>query len=150
MSTTEEITKTGMWYSFHCTAAASVTAAIDGETINICTLDASGSTLFCAPASSITITTDGKYRVLPTNAPAIIIKTDGGGISSDDLSAHAATMATLSAYGHVKKSSDTGTSLPAIGVNDAGQMMLKVTVNSASFNAFKSFNKSVPHCSNFF
>ncbi|MGN0869458.1 MAG: hypothetical protein ACI4O9_08065 [Akkermansia sp.] len=126
MSTTTETTKTGMWYSFHCTAAATVTAAIDGETINVCTLDDSGSTIFCAPDKSITITTNGKYRVLPTKAPAIIIKTDGGGTSSSDLSAHAATMATLTTYGHVKKSSSTGTSLPVIGVSDAGQMVLNV------------------------
>ena len=50
-----------------------------------------------------------------------------------EIAAHADDIATLSAYGHVKKSSDTGTSLPAIGVNDAGQMMLNVRSQHSGF-----------------
>lgn len=49
------------------------------------------------------------------------------------LNAHIDDVATLDAYGHVKKSSSIGNSLPVIGVNDAGQMMLNVRSQHSGF-----------------
>ena len=69
-------TNPGTWYCFFCTAPATVTAEIDGEYVTLAVLDSEGKESFCAPAESISIETDGKFRVLPTKASA---GTSGGG-----------------------------------------------------------------------
>lgn len=69
-------TNPGTWYCFFCTAPAAVTAEIDGEYVTLAVLDSEGKEAFCAPAESISIETDGKFRVLPTKASA---GTSGGG-----------------------------------------------------------------------
>ncbi len=70
-------TVAGNWYSLTCTAAATVTAEIDGEPVTLATLAEGGTTVFCSPAATVTIATAGKYRVLPTKAPAL--NGNGGG-----------------------------------------------------------------------
>ena len=60
----------GTWYTITCTAAATVTQQIDGETAELATLSKSGTTTFRPSASTITVETDGKYHILPTKAPA--------------------------------------------------------------------------------
>ncbi|MBQ6941628.1 MAG: hypothetical protein IJN23_03600 [Akkermansia sp.] len=66
----------GTWYTITCTAAATVTQEIEGETATLATLDESGTASFRATSPTITIETTGKYHILPTKAPA------AGGISS--------------------------------------------------------------------
>ena len=75
-------TNPGTWYCFFCTAPATVTAEIDGEYVTLAVLDSEGKESFCAPAESISIETDGKFRVLPTKASA---GTSGGGYFHSNL-----------------------------------------------------------------
>lgn len=84
-------TVAGNWYSLTCTAAATVTAEIDGVSVTLATLDEGGTAIFCSPSATVTVDTAGKYRVLPTKAPASL----GGGGGNDkqlraDFEAHAA------------------------------------------------------------
>lgn len=60
----------GTWYTITCTAAATVTQEIEGETATLATLDESGTASFRATAPTITVETTGKYHILPTKAPA--------------------------------------------------------------------------------
>ncbi len=71
MSYTEQATP-GTWYTITCTAPATVTQQIDGETATLATLTESGTTTFRATASTITVETEGKYHILPTKAPAAL------------------------------------------------------------------------------
>lgn len=75
-------TNPGTWYCFFCTAPATVTAEIDGEYVTLVVLDSEGKESFCAPAESISVETDGKFRVLPTKASA---GASGGGIFHSNL-----------------------------------------------------------------
>lgn len=75
-------TNPGTWYCFFCTAPATVTAEIDGEYVTLAVLDSGGKESFCAPAESISVETDGKFRVLPTKASA---GASGGGIFHSNL-----------------------------------------------------------------
>ena len=75
--TNEEKTIAGTWYTITCTAAATVTEQIHGETATLATLSESGTAAFRASSPSITIDTEGKYHILPTRAPAIAAM--GGG-----------------------------------------------------------------------
>lgn len=45
----------GTWYTITCTAAATVTQQIDGETAELATLSKSGTAAFRATASTITV-----------------------------------------------------------------------------------------------
>lgn len=76
-------TVAGNWYSLTCTAAATVTAEIDGEPVTLATLTTGGTTVFCSPAATVTIATAGKYRVLPTKAPALN-GNGGGGLTPEE------------------------------------------------------------------
>lgn len=78
-------TVAGNWYSLTCTAAATVTSEIDGESVTLTMLDEGGTTVFCSPSSTVTIATEGKYRVLPTKASAACL--GGGGNTSIILNA---------------------------------------------------------------
>ena len=60
----------GTWYTITCTAAATVTQEIEGETATLATLDESGTASFRATSPTITIKTTGKYHILPTKGPA--------------------------------------------------------------------------------
>ncbi len=72
----------GNWYSLTCTAPATVTAEIDGESVTLAKLDESGTTVICAPSATVTVETEGKYRLLPTKAPAAasVSNSSGGAI----------------------------------------------------------------------
>lgn len=52
----------GTWYTITCTAAATVTQEIEGETATLATLDESGTASFRATAATVTIETTGKYH----------------------------------------------------------------------------------------
>ncbi len=69
----------GTWYTITCTAPATVTQQIDGETVELAVLDKSGTASFRATAGIITITTEGKYHILPTKAPAVTTGNSSGG-----------------------------------------------------------------------
>lgn len=69
MTKTEKVIP-GTWHTITCTAPATVTQQIDGETATLATLTESGTTTFRPSASTITVQTDGKYHILPTKAPA--------------------------------------------------------------------------------
>lgn len=73
-------TVAGNWYSLICTAAATVTAEIDGVSVTLATLNEGGTAIFCSPSATVTVDTAGKYRVLPTKAPASL---GGGGEKTD-------------------------------------------------------------------
>lgn len=88
--TKTETTIAGTWYTITCTAPATVTQQIDGETATLATLDESGTAAFRATASSITIETDGKYHLLPTKAAATLVTVSSSADSSPsaELSEH--------------------------------------------------------------
>lgn len=77
----------GTWYTITCTAAATVTETIGGETAKLATLSESGTAAFRASTASLTITTDGKYVILPTKAPIGSGSGDGGALSGSPKSA---------------------------------------------------------------
>ena len=74
----------GTWYTITCTAAATVTQEIEGETATLATLDKSGTETFRATAPTITIETTGKYHILPTKAPAAGGIGGGGGAATGE------------------------------------------------------------------
>lgn len=78
----EEKTTAGTWYTITSTAAATVTQEIDGETATLATLTESGTAIFRASAPAVTVQTSGKYRILPTKAPAAtgVSNSSGGAI----------------------------------------------------------------------
>ena len=111
---TEEKTIAGTWYTITCTAAATVTQEIDGETAELAILEKSGTTAFRATASTITIETEGKYHILPTKAPAAACS---GGTSLNLSSAQKAVlMADLEKEtGHITPSGTTEDNANAYG-----------------------------------
>lgn len=83
---TQEIkTIAGTWYTINCTAAVTVTEIIDGEISKLVTLEKSGSDCFRPSGSIITIETEGKFRVLPTKAPAVGVSGGGVSVSFDEV-----------------------------------------------------------------
>lgn len=60
-----EKTIAGTWYTINSTAPATVTETIDGEISELVTLEKSGFEAFRAAGASITVETEGKYRILP-------------------------------------------------------------------------------------
>lgn len=63
----EHIVKTlaGTWYTINCTDSFTVVEFIDGKPTELAARDSSGSEHFRASGTSVTITTDGKFRVFP-------------------------------------------------------------------------------------
>ncbi len=79
MATQPIKTVAGNWYCFTCTAPATVTAEIDGESVTLAKLGEGGTAVICSPSATVTVETEGKYRLLPTKAPAAASASNSSG-----------------------------------------------------------------------
>ncbi len=122
----------GTWYTITCTAAATVTQEIEGETATLATLDESGTASFRATSPTITIETTGKYHILPTKAPAAGSIGGGGGALSatgdpvEWLSSDSLVIAHSTWFDNAEQTSITVT--PAMWKNEVMTCYLKTAV----------------------
>lgn len=69
------------WYTYNVTDSCTVREIIDGETATLSVLATGGTGIFFASGNSVTLETNGKFRILPTKAP--VMQTNGGNQTVD-------------------------------------------------------------------
>ncbi|MGN0874578.1 MAG: hypothetical protein ACI4OZ_05260 [Akkermansia sp.] len=110
-------------------AANSATAAQEAQTAAESARDAAQEAVATHAETAASTTVAGHVKlstdtVQPTASAPIGVTADGQLV---------VPMATMTTYGSVKKSSQTGTSIPCIGINNSGQMVLNVRASHSGF-----------------